>query len=239
MKLLNWTFFFSLFLAAIYPTSADESKDQTSSPRGFYIGQGMGKAVESNIRFDVRSKNNKEHATLTEDYNREIVVGYKKGRLRTEFSFLWDAPNVTDIYYVNYNGRTMDLYEINQRFSINGEIKTVNYVGSVWYDVHDGDRWDLYAGGGFGQGHTTLDYNIELKGVFKAKNEGPASMDWSSIQQVGAGVALKLFDHGELDVGYRMLRFGRGDFGDLRNLHVEPRTRHRIMAGLKVFLFGN
>ena len=120
MKLLNWTFLFSLFLAVTYPTSADESEEQTSSPRGFYIGQGMGRAFESKISFDVPSKNNKERATLTEDYNREIVVGYKGGRLRTEFSFLWDAPNVEDIYYVNYNGRTMDLYEINQRFSING-----------------------------------------------------------------------------------------------------------------------
>ena len=109
---------------------------------------------------------------------------------------------------------------------------------SVWFDLRDGDQWDLYAGGGLGKGHTTLDYNIELKGVFKATNEGPASMNWVPIQQVGAGVTLKLFDHGELDVGYRWLRSSRGHFGEFRNLHLEPRVRHRIMAGLKFFLFG-
>ncbi len=236
MKLLNWTLLFSLLLMTIYPASADEEE---TSPGIFYFGQGMGRAIETNIEFDVRSKNNRERATLSEDDNREIMFGYKKGRLRTEFSFLWDAPNVQDIYYVNYNGRTMDLYEINQRFSISGEIQTVNYVGSVWYNVLDNDGWDLYAGAGLGRGHTTLDYTVKLEGVFESSNEGAASMDWTYTQQIGAGISLNLFNRGELDVGYRMLRFGRGDFGSIKTLHLEPRIRHRVMAGLKFFLFGN
>ena len=224
--------------------SEDEEKNQNQDGGILYFSHETGLSFPNKMGFDVPFKGNRERADMTRSREGRLAVGYKRGNLRTEVGVLFESPEVENIYYVKYKGRTMDLYEVNERFSIDGHIDNDSYVGSVWYDFNNSTPWTFYTGGTLGRTHIALDYDIELEGEFKSDSrESGYDSGWANTQELGAGLTYAIGDRALLDVGFRVMRVDRSSFGPepggQQGLHLEPFVRKRIVVGLKTFLFGN
>ena len=205
-----------------------------------FVGGAFQHAFEQDIEFDVAFKGNRERATLSEERGLSLTFfGYEKGPLRVTFGrSYFDDPEIKDIYYVEYKGQTMDLYELNERFSIEGHTPTVSYLGSVWFDLNDSPLV-FYTGAGAGFGDLHLDYDVTLEGVFESNaQESGYDFDRVGLFLVGGGVRYAVTPWAEVDMGYRLFRFNRGTFGQGQDLHLEAHTKQQIEIGLNIFLFG-
>ena len=136
-----------LFTHALYADDGIHPAEDEQR-QGVYLAQGFAFTRTNGIGFDVTSKNNEERATLAGGKAMIGSGGYAKGNFRAEFGIAWNDPEVRDIYYIKYNGQTMDLYEINEGFSINGKIKSLSYVGRVWFGIDNSTRFTPYIRGG-------------------------------------------------------------------------------------------
>ena len=146
----------------------DEEKDQDKDNGGaVYFSHEVGLSFKSEIEFHVSPENSRKRGSLAKEIGGRSVIGYKKGNWRTEVGVLFESPELEETYYVKYRGRTMDLYEVNKRFSIDGWTNNISYLGSVWYDFDNSTPWTFYAGGTLGRTNVSLGYNIEPEKEFR------------------------------------------------------------------------
>ena len=82
-----------------------------------------------------------------------------------------------------------------------GDMKALNLMVNVWFDIDIGGGFRPYLGGGVGGGQLTLDTAIQ---ILDTTQEFLDSSAWAFAYQVGGGVGFELVAGLTLSLGYRL-----------------------------------
>ena len=82
-----------------------------------------------------------------------------------------------------------------------GDMKALNLMVNVWFDIDIGGGFRPYLGGGVGGGQLTLDTAIQ---ILDTTQEFLDSSAWAFAYQIGGGVGFELVAGLTLSLGYRL-----------------------------------
>ena len=82
-----------------------------------------------------------------------------------------------------------------------GDMKALNLMVNVWFDIDIGGSFRPYLGGGVGGGQLTLDTAIQ---ILDTTQEFLDSSAWAFAYQIGGGVGFELVAGLTLSLGYRL-----------------------------------
>ena len=141
------------------------------------------------------------------------AAGYRLFVVRLEGEVSYRQLKLSDYEYASYLGyKGASLESLNESIVVeSGDLKALNLMANVWFDLDVGDGFKPYVGGGIGGGQLTLGTTAKTEpftlGTIRTPEttqEFPDSSAWAFAYQVGAGVGYELVLGLTVSLGYRL-----------------------------------
>ena len=226
----------ALALCLVVPLGAHAE----GSGNGWYVSGNVGAAVagamdstgetedvgEGGVLITSRAK-----AELTTDtgFGLDAAVGHAWGNLRLEGEVSWSRLEVDELKLDESPNLEVDV-------EWGGEVSALGLMANGWYDIDTGTQWVPYIGGGLGAAR--VEFGLGATGTITDLDDGEVtthdgsittSKDWVFAYQIGAGVGYRVSDTAVVQLGYRFLGTGEGDFdGTKEKLQI-----HRVSVGVR------
>ena len=226
----------ALALCLVVPLGAHAE----GSGNGWYVSGNFGAAVagaidsmgetedvgEGGVLITSRAK-----AELTTDtgFGLDAAVGHAWGNLRLEGEVSWSRLGVDELKLDESHNLEVDV-------EWGGEVSALGLMANGWYDIDTGTQWVPYIGGGLGAAR--VEFGLGATGTITDLDDGEVtthdgsittSKDWVFAYQIGAGVGYRVSDAAVVQLGYRFLGTGEGNFdGTKEKLQI-----HRVSVGVR------
>ena len=196
---------------------------------GWYVSGNVGAAVAGAMDSTGETEDAKAELTTDTGFGLDAAVGHAWGNLRLEGEVSWSRLGVDELKLDEFPNLEVDV-------EWGGEVSALGLMANGWYDIDTGTQWVPYIGGGLGAAR--VEFGLGATGTITDLDDGEVtthdgsittSKDWVFAYQIGAGVGYRVSDAAVVQLGYRFLGTGEGDFdGTKEKLQI-----HRVSVGVR------
>ena len=132
------------------------------------------------------------------------AAGYRLFAVRLEGEVSYRQLKLSDFEYASHHEYSDAVLEsFNESIAVeSGDLKTLNLMANVWFDLGVGGGFAPYLGGGIGGGQVTLGTIATI--AADTTLEFPDASAWAFAYQVGAGVGYEFVAGLTVSLGYRL-----------------------------------
>ena len=133
------------------------------------------------------------------------AAGYRLFVVRIEGEVSYRQLKLSDYEFASYRGyEDAFLESLKESIEVaSGDMKALNLMVNVWFDIDIGGGFRPYLGGGVGGGQLTLGTTARSVGR-DTTQEFPDKSAWAFAYQIGGGVGFELVAGLTLSLGYRL-----------------------------------